>query len=193
MSIGRTVAGFGTLTFLATSPALAQITSHETTGNLRPTHKLGCISLGEVKSVYTPADLMQAHAKCRQVGRYEDAMVMLLIAGTYAWFDTQRVVDGTAHDAFQAMEANDPLSEKDRAEMKPIYARYKAPGSPEMAKFCEDIKRIGPPDYYPAYMVSHGMGAVFGASGGLVTNFDAASAWKGALTKWMHCDISDLK
>jgi hypothetical protein len=171
----------------------AQITNITTAGNLKPTHDLDCLRLDQVKNIYTPADLMVSHDKCIQAARYEDAMALLLLAGTYSRFDTERVADQTSHDAFPAMQANDPPMLETRQHMQPIIAKYRAPNSPEMAKFCVAIKRIGAPDYYPAYMIDHGMGAVLGKSGGLVADFDARKGWRDALTLYMHCDVSDLK
>jgi hypothetical protein len=183
------------LASLLATPILAdaQITNITTAGNLKPTHDLDCLRVDQVKNIYTPADLMIAHDKCVQAERYEDALELLLIAGTYSRFDAQRVADQTAHDAFDAIEANDPPMLETRQHTGPIIAKYKAPNSPEMAKFCVALKRIGPPGYYPAYMIDHGMGAALGKSAGLVADFDAQKGWKDALASYMHCDVSDLK
>jgi hypothetical protein len=186
-------AGFVLLaTLLASLPASAQVTSFETEGNLKPTHDLACIAMDEIRNVYTPADLMAAHVKCRDAGQFENAFVLLLVAGTYARFDTLRVSDQTAHDAFLVLEANSQPDEKAGAGVKAAADPYLSPGSEKMRAFCTAIKRLGPPDYYPAYMVRHGMGAFFGAGGGLVVNFDAKAGWKTSLDSWLHCDVSDL-
>lgn len=179
--------------FAMPPPAAAQITNITTPGNLKPTHDLDCLRIDQVRNIYTPADLMVSHDKCIQARRYEDALTLLLIAGTYSRFDVERVADQTSHDAMQAMEADDPPVLETRQHMDPIIAKYKAPNSPEMAKFCVAIKRIGAPDYYPAYMIDHGMGAALGRSNGLVADFDAQKGWKDALSSYMHCDVSDLK
>ena len=51
------------------------------------------------------------------------------------------------------------------------------------------IERIGAPDYYPRYMVQHGMQAflISDGSDGLVKDFDAPAAWKQALDSYLHC------
>ena len=183
---------FPLLLSLAAAPAGAQqVQSYETPGNLKPTHDLACIGISEVRNDYTPADLMTGYVKCTQAGRYDDALVLMLVAGTYASFDSQRVSDVSAHDAFQAIEANIPQDEKVKAGLQPVFEKYKAANSPEMAKFCTDLKHLGPPNYYPAYMVAHGMGAFLG-TGGLVKDFDAKKGWKTAVDQYMHCDVSGL-
>ena len=194
----RTVRGFLASVVIALAGAAhaanPQINAIETEGNLKPAHNLDCIAIGQVKNVYTPADLIAAYARCTRAERYDDAMVLMLIAGTYSAFDIQRVADNTAHDAYQAMMANIPPDEKTMAAMQQEFARYKAQGSPQMAKFCVDIKRLGPPNYYPGYMIAHGMGAVIGGGGnGLVANFDAHKAWKESIDKYMHCSVADMR
>jgi hypothetical protein len=175
-----------------TGMATGQITSYETPGNLKPTHDLACIGMDEIKSEYTPADLMVAHVKCRHEGQFDRAVVLLLVAGTYARFDTLRVPDITAHDAFVVIEQNTPPDKKEGEALREAFTPYEPSDGPKMKAFCADIKRLGPPNYYPAYMVRHGMGAIIGAGGGLAANFDAKAAWKQSLTTWLHCDVSDL-
>ena len=183
---------FALLLSLAAAPAGAQqVQSYETPGNLKPTHDLACIGMDKVRNDYTPADLMVAYVKCTRAGRYDDALVLMLVAGTYARFDTLRVSDVSAHDAFQAIEADIPRDEKVVAGMQPVFEKDKAANSPELAKFCTDLKHLGAPNYYPAYMIAHGMGAFLGG-GGLVKDFDAKKGWKTAVDQYMHCDVSDL-
>jgi hypothetical protein len=146
----------------------------------------------QIRNEYTPADLMKVFVKCRDADRYEDAFLAWNVAGTYSAFDTQRVTDDTAHDAFQALMANNPPREDQRARFLAMFRSYTTPGSPGSVKFCADIKHLGPPNYYPAYMIDHGMGAFLGKPGGVVKDFDAAKAWKIALDKYLHCDVTDM-
>jgi len=148
--------------------------------------------MDQVKNEYTPPDLMIAFTKCIEADRYDDAMALFNVAGTYSAFDARCVADETAHDAFQALMADYPVDDAKQPTMFELFNKWQAPNSPEMAKFCTDLKRLGPPSYYPGYMIAHGMGAIFGAGGGLVKDFDAKKAWKDSLDKYMHCDVSDL-
>ena len=58
------------------------------------------------------------------------------------------------------------------------------------AIICYGINRIGPPDYFPRYMLQHGIVAINDKnqkSNALVTPFDIQSAWKQALDSYLHC------
>jgi hypothetical protein len=186
-------AGLSAWAVLAAAAA-ADITNYETAGNLKPSHVLGCIAMDEVKNVYTPPDLMAARTQCYKEGRIEGALELFLTAGAYARYDTQRVTDRSSHGAFQVLIMNSMPDSETQAKAKLAIAKYTAPNSPELASFCKAIKRLGPPDYYPAYMIQHGMGAFFGgaAKGGLVADFDSAKAWKLTVDKYLHCDVSDM-
>jgi hypothetical protein len=191
MRLGASAIVLVTLSFFGSiSHAFAQVTSFEAAGNLKPTHDLECIGIEQVKNEYTPPDLMIAARKCSQVGRDEDAFVVWLVAGTYSMFDTFRVPDKSSHDAFQVLMMTYPL-EKERPAVGAISKAYGAPQSPQMAKLCGDLKRIGPPSYYPAYMIRHGMGAFLG-SAGVDKDFDAQKGWKDSLNKYLHCDVTDM-
>ena len=57
-----------------------------------------------------------------------------------------------------------------------------------------EIRRIGPPDYVPHYMIQHGMGAFMPDKGdGLNAAFDGAMAWEQALTSYLHCPTGDAE
>jgi hypothetical protein len=66
------------------------------------------------------------------------------------------------------------------------------------AKYCLDLKSMSPPDYFPAYLVSHGNPAPANAVGGaqpdsnagdtpLVSPFDAAQGWNQSVDGFLHC------
>jgi hypothetical protein len=66
----------------------------------------------------------------------------------------------------------------------------KTAGNPDgLAALCKEVARIGPPGYYPRYMIQHGMGAFLktGGDDGLVKDFDAKAAWKNSLDTYLHC------
>jgi hypothetical protein len=198
-SAGAIAAGWMLVTITSSAVfAGATVTNVETAGSLKPTHDLECIPLAGIKTEYTPADLMVALGKCTRAGRYDDAMVLMLVAGTYARFDTLRVADISAHAAFEVIQSRNPLDERARTALRAISEKYAAPNSPDMATLCRHLKQLGPPNYYPAYMVRHGMSAMFRSFGGvngndgLVPDFDVPKAWKQSLSSWLHCDVSDM-
>jgi hypothetical protein len=169
--------------------AAGSITSYQTKGNLAVTHDLACIPLAEAKNDDTPPDLMRGLAKCVEAARYDEALEMFLLAGVYARFDTTRVADVSAHDAFQVIVAQTfgSFSEDEGAKLRATMQRYKATGSPEFARACAAIRKLGPPDYRPDYMTSHGMGAFVGGSTDAPAKFDAGDAWKKSIDSYLHC------
>jgi len=57
-------------------------------------------------------------------------------------------------------------------------------GNPDkFLAICTEILRIGTPQYYPGYMIQHGMNAITGTNPDdeLVKNFDSETAWKQTL------------
>lgn len=173
------------------SAASAQVTAYQSAGNLEVTHKLGCITMAEMKNEYTPPDLMRALHICARAKRYDDAFMLFTVAGAYAYFDTKRVPDISAQDAFQVLMANDPIDEDDQ----PVFQKLleaSAQGSPEFLRQCAVIKKLGPPTYDPVYMIRHGMGAFLGAGAGTPKDFDAHVAWKTAMSSYLHCNTDDM-
>jgi hypothetical protein len=143
-----------------------------------------------MENKYTPTDLYKAVSKCAQAGKYKDGAFLFAVAGVYGRFDTLRVMDKTAHQAVTVarMQALSTLNEDKQAAFKD--SLNKTLGNPEgLAAACKDIVRIGPPNYYPRYMIQHGMGAFLksGSGDGLVKDFDAKAAWKQSLDTYLHC------
>ena len=171
-----------------------KITNYQTSGNLEVSHKLGCIGLDEVKTDYTPADLFPAALQCMKTDRFDDAFAIYAVAGVYGRFDSLRVSDGTAHQAVDVIQMTvfGDLNESHRKNL--MAAGSKQLDSPSSKQdFCRRLLQLGPPSYYPRYMIQHGMGAFFGGStgGGLVTPFDAKVAFAKAMDSYLHCPLSN--
>lgn len=166
------------------------IHNSEAPGNLESNNTLGCIDAGQVKNSYTPTDLYRAVAACAQSGQYEHGIFLFAIAGTYGRFDTLRVADASAHQAV-AVARMMAISNLDDGQRTALQDKLQAMlGQPQgLAATCRQIERIGAPDYYPRYMVQHGMQAflISDGSDGLVKDFDAPAAWKQALDSYLHC------
>ncbi len=55
---------------------------------------------------------------------------------------------------------------------------------------CRRLLHLGPPTYFPRYMVQHGMAAfVNPGANTLKTPFDAAAGWLGVMKHYAHCDV----
>lgn len=167
-----------------------QIVNYEVQGNLQSTRKIGCIAGEELSDRDTPADLYPALVKCLHQDQYQRAVIIYALAGVYTKFDTLRVVDKTAHDVhavFIHQLGNAVTQEK----LKNLADRVKATAGDagKLFALCVQIRKIGPPDYYPRYMIQHGMQAFTGLKtpNGLVSEFDAKKAWAKSLASYMHC------
>ena len=168
-----------------------QIVRHETSGNLEVTNDLDCQGLDDLSDQYTPADLYAATAKCFGQEDYDSAAQLFALAGTYGMFDQQRVADKSAHQAIQMMQSQlfQSSSPENKSKLRDNFVEHLSPGTPQLARVCDQIREIGAPDYFPRYMIQHGIRA-FGPeqpNRGLIDDFSADKAWETALTTYLHC------
>lgn len=114
----------------------------------------------------------------------------MALAGTYGYYEALRVADSTAHDA-QSILAQRSLSSLDNTQMEAFKQELKTTlGNPDkFPALCDEILRFGPPQYYPRYMIQHGMNAIAGGKpeDELVKDFDSDMAWKTSLDGYLHC------
>ena len=173
-----------------TKPA-PNITNYEAQGNLESTNNIGCVGTDKLSRKFTPPDMYRAAAICAQQNMNKEGTFIVALAGAYGKFDTLRVADKTAHDApnisrmtsFASVDANKISTFQ--ANMKATFSEPAA-----LAAICNDVIRIGPPDYFPRYMIQHGMGVFIQdpkAGNGLVDGFDASAAWSQTLGSYLHC------
>lgn len=166
------------------------ITNIETQGNLESANNVGCVGQDKLSRKFTAADLYRAVATCARQGMNKEGAFLGALAGAYGHFDTLRVADKSAHGApaILRMTVLDSLDGQKKIEfqasMKAIYS-----DSVAHAEICNDIIRIGPPDYFPRYMIQHGIKILTDAKtgNGLVEGFDANVAWSRTLDKYLHC------
>lgn len=168
----------------------SRITNYQTQGNLQSTHAIGCPAANQIKDTYTPADLYPAVAKCVHAQDYGKAAFIFALAGVYTRFDEQRVADETSHDVMSVYmyRLGAIFSDHEKQELlKSVTALMDNPD--ELKTACARIREIGPPTYYPRYMVQHGMQAFGGNSTHreLVPNFNPKTAWERSLGGYLHC------
>jgi len=173
-----------------------KIINLEAPGNLEAKNNLGCTGYEGLTNKNTPADLYVAMSKCLKKKDYALAAELYAIAGAYATFDMLRVADQTAHQAntVLTMRATSSVPQEDSKKMIDILKVRLKKGSENLQKECDNIRRVGIPDYYPRYMIAHGMGAFSGkqTNKGLVMNFKPAEAMEEALNKYLHCKKRDF-
>ncbi len=170
-----------------------KITSYEMQGNLESNHALNCIAIKEAKNNYNPSDLFIAAKTCMKSGDYDKGAVLFMLAGAYGNFDKQRVADKTAHQAVAVLILNNfaSLNEEEKTKWKTAMQKYQT--APGLTQLCADFRKLGQPDYYPAYMIQHGMGVMTAAlkkehaPQALVEDFNAEKAWDVTMHSYLHC------
>lgn len=169
----------------------AEIIHIEAPGNLAPAYEIGCVDVSKLSNKLTPADLYKGMSVCLQHNNFRDGAFLFALAGVYGRYDTYRVSDATAHQATAALQVRTlgPVGQVKIASLQAEVAKL-IQEPKDLRVTCNKIKKIGRPDYYPKYMVQHGMKAIIGGSSnnGLIPKFDGSSAWAKALTTYIHCN-----
>jgi hypothetical protein len=151
--------------------------------------QLSCVDAGHLENRYTPADLYPAMAKCLAQSDYRKAVLISALAGTYTRFDTLRVADPTAHDASVSLTLQATSNVSDEQKKTFRKTQQDMIGSQtEFTALCQSIERIGPPSYFPMYMIEHGKTSSSDGDGSvLVSDFNIAKGWQAALVTYLHC------
>lgn len=155
-----------------------------------------CQTLTQVKNTQTPVALTVSMVQCIRDQRYDDAVDLFNITGVFAKFDTLRVPDKTAHQAYSVlkMQAAQALTEQQTEEFD---ARLKSKLGEDSyhPQLCKAVKKIGAPTYQPTYMRNHGMAAFIGPTNqqenppklGVETGFDEGHAWDYVVESYLKC------
>jgi ankyrin repeat protein len=157
--------------------------------------KRACVQLDSIDNSHTPIELYSSLNDCLQNNRDADAVSLFILAGMDSGFDSVRVADKTAG------QARTILIMALFGEMPPdLHTRFEASMKAFMdnpsrhATLCEQVKKVGPPQYFPAYMANHGLGVMQSALSNqapptpLDPKFDAAATWKELVTSYLNCD-----
>lgn len=165
------------------------IVSFEAKGNLESPKPLLCVDLSEVTNEHNPADILNGMKKCIELKDYKNAARLFAIAGVYGKYDAYKVKDKSAHQAIFMLQQNIFLN-LNEAEQKSLMENIskELTDSISLNEICQAIRKIGPPKYYPKYMVQHGIQAFLEKEGnGLNENFDSEESWNLALKNYLHC------
>lgn len=165
-------------------------TKVEPQGNLESTQTLGCIPLAEAKNTYTPPDLHTGITACVAEEKYDLAARLFALSGIYGAFDSARVTDRSAAKAnvilililFTEM---DPAKKRKLEEAVISIAADTA----LLANLCNEVRSVGMPNYYPAYMINHGINSRIGNpdEGALAKDFDSSKVWADLQTTYLKC------
>ncbi len=181
------------LFFAKPSFAEESIVNYESEGNLKSTRPVACVPLSSLTRAHTPADIFPGISKCVEAGAFARAIEMYAAASAFGRFDTLRVSDRTAHQAFQVltMRAFADIDEiKVGAFQTALQNAFEDPK--RMSEICSAVRKVGHPTYDPRYMIAHGMGAFVGnpTPDGLVAGFDPEAAWETSLSGFLQCPPS---
>ena len=149
-----------------------------------------CVSADQSDAMVSPADLAETILACFEEGQDDRAAELLIMMQLRTKFDAARVADKTAKLGGQVLSLT--LRQKAGPEWKgrinPAAGALLRPGSERFVDFCALMRRQGPPQYHPDYMIQHGMKA--GRETGedeLVAGFDAEAEWAGLVGSYLRC------
>ena len=124
----------------ATTEEESNITNYETAGNLEATNPLGCEPATDVQPTSSAADVAAGAVACTEEDRFDEAAELVLVSSAYAFYDTQRVADPSAHGALQALfvESFSSLTEEDASQMNDSM-NVLTPDNPRHQALCESL------------------------------------------------------
>lgn len=160
-------------------------------GSLEPTFDLGCIAGSQVLPTHTPPDLFLAAFRCVMTDQFDRAARLMTIAQAFGDFDVARLSDRTVADGPKVlalrMIGQVPMEKRSGL----VTATRAAQANPALnAELCADLQRVGPPVYYPRYLVLHGLAAASGKStpeNSIKASFDGSAYWSAYLKNATRC------
>ncbi|MFL6658412.1 MAG: hypothetical protein ACJ8GW_10100 [Massilia sp.] len=159
-------------------------------GSLAATRQLDCLALSDVTSAFTPADLHTGILRCIQQGQFDKEARLFLLSGVYAKFDAMRVADRSAQGGPKVLIMRTFAGLSDEEKAQHVAATQQQISGAALPALCADIAKIGPPTYFPRYLVLHGLNAYMSKTpleNALKPDFDAAATWEGLLASYLHC------
>jgi Protein of unknown function (DUF3617) len=167
-----------------------KVTNLTVAGQLAAKNPVGCVPLETLYNTRTPPDLYLGVSACIQKDDYHAAAALFALAGIESRFDAARVLDKSAGQAGTVLIMNTfnglPQDKRERFG-KAVGDLAADPNA--MTDTCRTIRKIGYPNYYPEYMVLHGINAFTAkpGDGTLVAGFDAPVTWNFLLTNYLSC------
>jgi hypothetical protein len=165
-----------------------KIINIESEGNIQSNNPIACIYLKELTNKNTPADIFKGISKCIKQNDFVKGSELYVAAIAYGRFDVKRVEDKTAHQAISVLGLTH-LSYFGEEKKEKFQNALNATLN-KKTTLCNALKKIGKPNYYPAYMIQHGMGAFLNnnkSKDGLLKNFNSDKAWEKVLNNYIKC------
>lgn len=157
-----------------------------------------CTSFTRATGDMTPVDLFPMASECIQEADYADALPFFALAGADVRYDRARVNDKSTGDSASLllMRAFQPLPAPARMTFGDVINTVLA-DKLAVEYLCRSIQEVGPPAYYPEYMIMHGMNAVTTgltsrpAPQELLPVSDPSGTWKTIITGYLHCSLTE--
>ncbi|GLQ93036.1 hypothetical protein [Dyella acidisoli] len=175
----------------ADAPAQDGVAEHKVSIGDANAHGIPCLSMQDVKNTYTPFDLIASFAQCADEGDYDKAARLYITANSYTKFDIARVADPSVGDmrTIVALRMASYMSETQRKTFDEALHAITDNETPLNA-FCAQIRRLGPPSYYPDYLIAHGMNGFLDEStrgAALKADFNARETWNSLEKDFVRC------
>lgn len=173
----------------ASTVTAAEISNHQSTGNLQSLNKLSCIEKEKIQNTYTPADLYPAVSRCIKEENYDKGIYLFMVAGAYGYYDANRVSDKTSRQAIQVLQMQNlwPLDENLKKGFQNKLTAF-ANNKDSMKDACNFISKLGKPNYYPSYMIQHGIKSFTGTGqDGLLQKVNLDEIWHDASVNYIKC------
>lgn len=157
-----------------------------------------CTSFSLVTHDLTPVDLYPMTGRCIQDSNYADALAFFALAGADIRYDTSRVNDKTTSDfasvlVLRTLQSLPVSAKKTFGDVINAVLADK----PAEEYLCRSIQEIGPPAYYPEYLIMHGMNAVTAGltkapiRQELLPVSDPSGTWRTTITRYLHCSLTE--
>jgi len=172
-----------TILVLSACAGNSRISSVESEGNLAESNPLPCIPANSVQNTNTPPDIAAGARSCAAKGNYDQSAELIMVASAFAFYDTQRVADKSAHGALTGVFSQNfmALSEPDR---KKLFSSINTLDDDKSRKdqLCSFLSASLPPNYMPNYMIKHGMKQFTGNNEEpLIGDFNSKQSWSKAI------------
>lgn len=178
-----------------TAEVNGNVTNIRAQGSLASTVNMGCVDITSIKNTNTPPDLYKGVAACLAQDNYNWAAKLFAVAGLFAKFDAERITDETARQATTVlvMTTLSPIAKEKREKLVETQnAMFKSPQ--ELSKLCLEVQQIGTPNYYPTYMIYHGIKAFMGNPhlGAMKENLDLNKVWNDSMKSYLKCQVQNV-
>ena len=134
-----------------------------------------------------PADLASGILECYKNDDVAKALDMFWVMRIRAFFDAKRVNDESAGAAMGMLQTElfGITGEDFLIKMQNLLDQD---SETFFNRLCSTMKTLGPPDYYPEYMILHGMNAFLGVEGdGLKPDFKIDLEWNKIIKNDLDC------